>query len=89
MLKFILRRVLLMIPVLLGVTLVTFIIVRSIPGDPVQMLLGADRRTTPEQIEAIRQCLWARSIAAGAVPEVAGACADRRPRRLVAHAARP
>jgi peptide/nickel transport system permease protein len=54
MLVFILRRVLLMIPVLLGVTLVTFIIVRSIPGDPVQTMLGADRRTTPEQIEAIR-----------------------------------
>jgi peptide/nickel transport system permease protein len=43
-----------MIPVLLGVSLVTFIIIRSIPGDPVQVLLGADRRTTPEQIEAIR-----------------------------------
>lgn len=55
MLRFILRRVLMMIPVLLGVSLVTFIIVRSIPGDPVQVLLGADRRTTPEQIEAIRQ----------------------------------
>ena len=55
MLTFILRRVLLMIPVLLGVTLVTFIIVRSIPGDPVEVLLGADRRSTPEQIEAIRQ----------------------------------
>jgi len=55
MLKFIIRRVLLMIPVLLGVTVVTFIIVRSIPGDPVQVMLGADRRTTPEQIEAIRQ----------------------------------
>lgn len=55
MLIFILRRVLLMIPVLLGVTLVTFIIVRSIPGDPVEVLLGADRRSTPEQIEAIRQ----------------------------------
>jgi hypothetical protein len=53
-LQFILRRVLLMIPVLLGVSLVTFIIIRSIPGDPVQVLLGADRRTTPEQIEAIR-----------------------------------
>jgi len=52
---FILRRVLLMIPILLGVTLVTFIIVRSIPGDPVQVLLGADRRSTPEQIEAIRR----------------------------------
>ena len=44
-----------MIPVLLGVTLVTFIIVHMIPGDPVQVLLGADRRTTPEQIEAIRK----------------------------------
>jgi peptide/nickel transport system permease protein len=55
MLKFILRRVLLMIPVLLGVSLVTFIIVRFIPGDPVQVLLGADRRSTPEQIEAIRR----------------------------------
>lgn len=54
MVQFILRRVLLMIPVLLGVSLVTFIIIRSIPGDPVQVLLGADRRTTPEQIEAIR-----------------------------------
>jgi peptide/nickel transport system permease protein len=55
MLKFILRRVLLMIPVLLGVSLVTFIIVRMIPGDPVQVLLGADRRSTPEQIENIRR----------------------------------
>jgi peptide/nickel transport system permease protein len=55
MLRFIVRRILLMIPVLLGVTLVTFIIVHMIPGDPVQVLLGADRRTTPEQIESIRK----------------------------------
>lgn len=55
MLRFILRRVLLMIPILLGVSLVTFIIVRSIPGDPVQVLLGADRRSSPEQIENIRR----------------------------------
>ena len=54
MLSFIVRRVVLMIPVLLGVTLVTFIIVRSIPGDPVQVMLGVDRRATPEQIAAIR-----------------------------------
>ena len=54
MLSFVVRRVLLMVPVLLGVTMVTFVIVRSIPGDPVQVMLGADRRSTPEQIEAIR-----------------------------------
>jgi peptide/nickel transport system permease protein len=44
-----------MIPILLGVSLVTFIIVRSIPGDPVRVLLGADARSTPEQIENIRR----------------------------------
>ena len=54
MLKFIIRRALLMIPILLGVSLITFIIIRFIPGDPVMVLLGADRRSTPEQIENIR-----------------------------------
>ncbi|MCA9834105.1 MAG: ABC transporter permease [Thermomicrobiales bacterium] len=55
MIKFIIRRVLLMIPILLGVSLITFIIVRFIPGDPVMVLLGADRKTTPEQIANIRK----------------------------------
>lgn len=55
MLKFIIRRMLLMIPILLGVSLITFIIMRFIPGDPVMVLLGADRRSTPEQIENIRE----------------------------------
>jgi peptide/nickel transport system permease protein len=53
-LKFIAGRLLMLIPVLLGVSIVTFIIVRSIPGDPVQVLLGADNRFTPEQIANIR-----------------------------------
>lgn len=55
MLKFLINRLLLTIPILLGVSLITFIIVRSIPGDPVQTLLGLDRRTTPEQIANIRK----------------------------------
>jgi peptide/nickel transport system permease protein len=55
MLKFIINRVLLMIPILIGVSLVTFVIVRSIPGDPVRVLIGFDQRATPEQIENIRR----------------------------------
>ena len=55
MLKFIINRFLLMIPILIGVSLVTFIIVRSIPGDPVRVLIGFDQRATPEQIENIRR----------------------------------
>jgi len=40
MTTFILRRFLLAIPVLLGILLVTFILLRSIPGDPCRAILG-------------------------------------------------
>jgi ABC-type dipeptide/oligopeptide/nickel transport system permease component len=49
MLQFILRRVLLLIPILFGVSLVTFILVRSLPGDPASIAIGVDQRITPEQ----------------------------------------
>lgn len=44
-----------MIPVILGVTILVFTIMYFIPGDPVELMLGAD--TTPEQIEAKREAL--------------------------------
>jgi peptide/nickel transport system permease protein len=47
--QFIGRRLLLLIPVLLGVLLVTFIIVRLIPGDPCITMLG--ERATPAKCE--------------------------------------
>lgn len=34
------RRLLLLVPVLLGVTLVTFVLVRVLPGDPIRTILG-------------------------------------------------
>ncbi len=40
MLSFILRRLVLAIPVLIGILLVTFILGRSIPGDPCKAMLG-------------------------------------------------
>jgi len=48
--QFIGRRLLLLIPVLLGVILVTFVIVRLIPGDPCVTMLG--ERATPAKCEA-------------------------------------
>src|SRR5579859_466844 len=38
--RFLLRRLLLIIPVVIGIIFVTFVIVRAIPGDPCQALLG-------------------------------------------------
>lgn len=52
---FILRRLLLLIPVLLGVSIVVFTMIHAIPGDPTQVLVGTDQLITDEQREAIRQ----------------------------------
>src|SRR5579864_8721924 len=40
MLQFLLRRVLLLVPMLLGVSLVTFLMIHLVPGDPVVTLIG-------------------------------------------------
>jgi len=51
---YVLARLVLVIPVLFGVSLVTFSLIRLVPGDPVTVVLGPDARTTPEQVAAIR-----------------------------------
>jgi peptide/nickel transport system permease protein len=53
MTQFIIRRLLLLFPVLIGILLVTFIIVRLIPGDPCVAMLG--ERATPAACSAFRQ----------------------------------
>ncbi|MDP9351482.1 MAG: ABC transporter permease [Chloroflexota bacterium] len=55
MLRFIGQRLLQMVPVLLGVSLVIFVLVRMIPGDPAQILLG--QTATPETVAQVRRQL--------------------------------
>ncbi|WP_454746912.1 ABC transporter permease [Ciceribacter selenitireducens] len=50
--KFILYRPLQFLPVLFGISVITFILVRLIPGDPARVLLGT--RATPTAIAKIR-----------------------------------
>ena len=52
MVRFISRRLMLLIPVLVGILLVTFVIVRLIPGDPCVVMLG--ERATPDKCEAFK-----------------------------------
>jgi ABC-type dipeptide/oligopeptide/nickel transport system permease component len=49
---FVLRRPLQLVPVLIGISLVTFILVQLIPGDPVRIMLGP--RATEDAIAAVR-----------------------------------
>lgn len=51
--KYIIRRILLMIPVILGVTVLIFTFLYFSPGDPAQMLLGD--QATPEEVDALRE----------------------------------
>ena len=50
---FIVERLLQLVPVLLGVSLVVFLMMTLTPGDPVEIMLG-DQRVTPEQKESLR-----------------------------------
>lgn len=55
MTAYILRRILVSIPVLLGITILSFLIVYLSPGDPVDMML--DPSTPKEMVEATREKL--------------------------------
>lgn len=52
MLEYIIRRLLLMIPVLLGVMFVTFLLMFVVPGDPISNMMG--QRANDKVIERIR-----------------------------------
>ncbi len=53
MLKFIVKRLLALIPVLIGVTFLVYFIMSLAPGDPARLILGEQAR--PEDIEALRE----------------------------------
>lgn len=53
MLKFAVRRLLQLIPILLGLSILVFVWIRSLPGGPAEALLG--ERATPERIAEVRR----------------------------------
>ncbi|MDH3665203.1 MAG: ABC transporter permease [Alphaproteobacteria bacterium] len=48
------ERLLQLVPVLLGVSLIVFVMMTLTPGDPVEIMIG-DQQITPEQEEALRR----------------------------------
>ncbi|MEK7221405.1 MAG: ABC transporter permease [candidate division NC10 bacterium] len=52
MLSYILRRILMLVPVLFGVTLVSFSLLHLVPGDPAELLAGLE--ATKEDVDRIR-----------------------------------
>ncbi|MEE8531945.1 MAG: ABC transporter permease subunit [Alphaproteobacteria bacterium] len=56
MLQFFLRRVSLVIPTFIGVTLLTFALIRMVPGDPIELLVG-ERTLDPARHAIMRERL--------------------------------
>jgi peptide/nickel transport system permease protein len=90
MLPFILRRLLLAIPIAVGVTAVTFLLISLAPGDPVTAMLDPEQMTTlgPDWVAErkaelgldkpipVRYVLWLREVARG---NLGYSAIDRRP----------
>ncbi|MBA2461097.1 MAG: ABC transporter permease [Actinobacteria bacterium] len=53
MLRFVVRRLLLLVPILIGLSILVFFWVRALPGGPAQALLG--ERATPEAVAVIER----------------------------------
>jgi len=52
-LRFVVRRLLLLVPILIGLSLLVFIFIRALPGSPAESLLG--ERATAETIAQVRE----------------------------------
>ena len=55
--KYLVRRILQVIPLLLGVSVVAFVVMRLAPGDPVAIFINPEKASSPEMVELIRHQL--------------------------------
>ena len=53
MLAYVIRRLMILIPTLLGVSVIVFLMLHMTPGDPAELLLG--ERATTESLEQMRE----------------------------------
>lgn len=52
MLAFVLKRLATLVPTLIGITIVAFGLIRLVPGDPIEVMMG-ERRLDPEAHAAL------------------------------------
>ena len=63
--KYLLKRFLLMFPTLVGVAVVTFLLIRVIPGDVVELRLAGDRGRPPRPRSTPSACASASTSRSG------------------------
>jgi peptide/nickel transport system permease protein len=48
--NYIIKKIALLVPMLIGITLITFALTKTLPGDPVYSMVGKSRQQTVEKI---------------------------------------
>ena len=54
MLRYVIRRLLTLIPTLLGISIIVFLVMRLIPGDTISAMIGTQFKLTDAQAQALR-----------------------------------
>ena len=85
MLRFLFTRVSLVVPTFIGITLLVFVLVRLIPGDPIETMAG-ERGIDPARARAAAARIRLRPAGHRAIRLLSAAPAARRPRPLDRHA---
>ncbi len=55
MTRYIVRRLLATVPVIIGITFIVFALVSFAPGDPIELMLGGSETVNPENAERLRR----------------------------------
>ncbi|UGA39056.1 hypothetical protein JOS77_05255 [Chromobacterium haemolyticum] len=85
MFSFILRRLGLLVPTFFGITLLTFGLIRMIPGDPVEVMVG-ERALDPQMhAEALHRLGLDKPLYVRSVLRLCGQFAARRSGRVPGH----
>ena len=87
MLRYVVRRLLLLVPILLGVSILIFFWIQALPGNPAASLLG--ERATPELVQQYKERYGLDKPVPVQYWEYLKTTRERRPRRQRRHAAGP
>ena len=55
MLTYLIKRILMLIPLLFGITLITFTVIHLAPGEPVEMQIAMNPKVRPRHAERLRE----------------------------------
>ena len=58
MARYVLRRILISVPLLIGISVITFVVINMAPGGPIGVASDLNPKATAEYRERLKACSW-------------------------------